>query len=434
MAVLKYKVRERRTRDSKMCETEVIYSEEKPLKYLFLSSDQFPPFRIDVSILFGKELIKKNHQIEFVLQSEKNCRKPYVTKWSDSTVYVGGMDCNTSFPSRVRKNIYRLLNDLKCIKLILNPNNCGIVIKDKFFTASILALFTKLFKKKFVFWLSFPFPESEIYSARNKLVKYPFIFLHRGLFFKLLLYRLLLPLAQHVFVQSEQMKKDVQVNGVEFSKITAVPMCVEIEDFENDRYSKNIDFGNEPKIIYLGAMDRIRRIDFILRVFKLVLLKKGNAKLLLVGRSEKPEDESFLEKEAERLGIQNSVVFTGFLPRQKALEYLREADVCLSPFNPIPVLKSTSPTKLVEYMAMGKPVVANQHPEQSQLINESGCGICVPYKEKKFSEAVIYLLNNPEKSALMGLRGRRYVQKNRIYAAMSSLVDNRLRDVFSPPK
>ena len=98
------------------------------------------------------------------------------------------------------------------------------------------------------------------------------------------------------------------------------------------------------------------------------------ARLYVVGRGDDPEDETFLESEAARLGLQSSVVFVGQLPQAQALRYVREADVCVSPFYPTPVLRSTSPTKLVEYMAMGKAVVANDHPEQKRVIEESGAG------------------------------------------------------------
>lgn len=408
------------------------FEKEKPLNYLFLSFDKFPPFRVDVSILFGKELVKRKHQIEFVLQSEKNCSKAHVTKWSGCKVHVGAMDSGSSPLSRIRKNVYGFFNDLRCMRLILGKDITGIIIKDKFFSGSFVALFSRLFNKKCVFWLSYPYPEANIHKAHGKMVNYPFFFLLRGLIFKELLYRCLLPMSHHVFVQSEQMKKDVAKQGIDIAKITAVPMCVQLEHFQTEQIDPNIDLGNNPNMVYLGALDRLRRIDFILRVFQLVLIQKREAKLWLVGSSEKSEDISFLRKEAERLGIKDSVIFTGFLPRKKALAYVREADICLSPFYPTPILNSTSPTKIIEYMAMGKPVVANQHPEQSLIIEQSKAGICVPYNETDFSEAVLYLLNHPEEAASMGKKGRKYVEKYRIYPKMAAHVDNHMRKILAP--
>jgi glycosyltransferase involved in cell wall biosynthesis len=116
----------------------------------------------------------------------------------------------------------------------------------------------------------------------------------------------------------------------------------------------------------------------------------------------------------------------GQLPQSRALEYVREADVCVSPFYPTPVLRSASPTKLIEYMAMGKAVVANDHPEQRRVIEASGAGYCVPYEEKAFAAAVVALLQDPEAAMAMGQRGRRYAVEHRAYTVIADRVEERL--------
>jgi glycosyltransferase involved in cell wall biosynthesis len=154
-------------------------------------------------------------------------------------------------------------------------------------------------------------------------------------------------------------------------------------------------------------------------------------KLYLVGKGEHPEDEPFLMEEARRIGVLPSVVFVGQLPQQQALRYVQDADVCVSPFYPTPILNSTSPTKLVEYMSLGKAVVANTHPEQQLLIGQSGCGYCVPYEEQAFSDAIVKLLRSPEQALAMGERGRRYVLEHRSYGKIADLVERELLDVVA---
>ena len=90
---------------------------------------------------------------------------------------------------------------------------------------------------------------------------------------------------------------------------------------------------------------------------------------------------TFFARRRERLGIADRVVFTGALPRDEAFAYVRAADVCLSPIYPSPMLDVASPTKLVEYMALAKPVIANEHPEQTQVLDASGGGLHVPWDE-----------------------------------------------------
>src|SRR6202034_1202523 len=116
---------------------------------------------------------------------------------------------------------------------------------------------------------------------------------------------------------------------------------------------------------------------FLIRTFVQVLHAVSTAQLFIVGQGDHPEDRAFLEQEVARLQLKTSVTFVGQLPRAQALDYVREADVCVSPFYPTPVLQSTSPTKLVEYLAVGKAVLPNDHPQQRRVIEESGGGICV---------------------------------------------------------
>jgi glycosyltransferase involved in cell wall biosynthesis len=97
------------------------------------------------------------------------------------------------------------------------------------------------------------------------------------------------------------------------------------------------------------------------------------------------------------------------------------------------VLNAGSPTKLIEYMALGKAVVANDQPEQRQVIAESQAGLCVPWDETAFAAAAVRLLRDPALCAEMGLRGRRYVERVRDYRAIASGVDEVLRTKLPAP-
>jgi glycosyltransferase involved in cell wall biosynthesis len=184
-------------------------------------------------------------------------------------------------------------------------------------------------------------------------------------------------------------------------------------------------------LLYLGTLARVRRLAFLVRVLTAVTKELPDVKLYLVGSGDEPRDEQELIDEATRLGVTSSLVLTGQLPRAEALRYVLEADVCVSPFFPTPILNSTSPTKLIEYMAMGKAVVANDHPEQRLVIEESGAGYCVPYEEDAFAQAILTLLNAPELALAMGARGRRYAVEHRAYGFIADLVERELLAVAS---
>jgi glycosyltransferase involved in cell wall biosynthesis len=394
-------------------------------RLLVLSSDLFPPSRVDVSVLFGEELAGRGHQIDWILQSEADCDRGYVTHWGGGTVWVAATNSRNSLLSRLAKHFAGIWNDARVFSLLRGGRYDAIEVKDKFIGGVFALVAARLFGKRFVYWLSFPFPEFYLTKARDGLAPYPLLYRLRGLGFRVMLYRILLPAADHVFVQSEQMRRDIAAEGIPLDKLTAVPMGIKLDGGMQAPApgSRGRIPEGERCFMYLGTLGRERRIDFVLRTLVRVLRTEPGVKLYLVGKGEQPGDEEFLRQEAQRLGVAASVVLTGQLPRQEALQYVQDADVCVSPFYPTPVLNSTSPTKLVEYMAMGKAVVANTHPEQKLLIDQSGCGYCVPYDEDAFADAIVKLLRAPEMARAMGERGRRYVIEHRSYGVIANNVE-----------
>lgn len=399
------------------------HKSDKKLKFLFLSSDKFPPFRVDVAVLFGVEMVKRGHTIDWLLQSEAQCNAAYQTHWSGGRVWVAPADNGASRVRRLKKNLFSLRNDMRMFSVIRRNKYDFVQVKDKFIAALMAIVAAKLYGTKFIYWLSYPFPEDSLLAAKEGTARYPAFYFIRGWIFKVLLYRVILPSATHVFVQSEQMLRDVAKEGIPPKKMTAVPMGVALEKIPYNADSNRATGPHEKKILYLGTLNRLRKIDFLLRVFKKVLKQESSVRLYLVGGGDDPKDEELLRKEVIRLGIEDFVNFTGFIPMTDAWRYIAEADVCVSPFYPTPILNSTSPTKLIEYMAMGKAVVANDHPEQRLVISKSGAGICVPYEEDAFVQAIVTLLNDPSLCQEMGVKGRRYVEEYRSYGRIADMIE-----------
>lgn len=401
-------------------------------RLLVISSDTYPPTRVDVSVLFGEELASRGHQIDWILQSEAECKRGYVTPWGRSKVWVTPADRGTQLLSRIRKHVLGVIHDIRLFGLLRTGQYDAIEVKDKFLSGVFALIAAKLYDKKFIFWLSYPFPEHYKARARDGTAPYPWLYRLRGAAFGWLLYRLLLPRADHIFVQSEQMRRDIHAEGIPLTKLTAVPMGMRTTGASAapTAVARRIPAGQR-NFLYLGSLGRERRIDFLLRVLNIVGQKMPDVKLYLVGKAEHDDDEMFLRTEARRLDVEDRVIFVGQLPQPEALQYVREADVCVSPFFNTPILNSTSPTKLVEYMAMGKPVVANTHPEQQLVIEESGGGYCVPYDEQAFADAIIALLQSPDSARIMGENGRRYVHDRRSYGKIADRVERELQRVLA---
>ena len=281
----------------------------------------------------------------------------------------------------------------------------------------------RLTRTKFFFWLAYPHAEADIYSSRQGVARYRWLYRVRGYFRSAVLYRWILPAADHVFVQSEQMGRDLAGHGVDSERMTAVPSSVSLARHDvsdllpwRDRLQA---YGK--RVVYFGTLQRERKLDFMVRAFRLVLDRHPDAILDVLGRGNIPEDERLVDDEIDRLGIGKSVVRHGFVPAQDAGAVIKRAAVCLSPYYCTEILLSTSPTKLVEYLAYGRPVVATDHPEQKQVLAEFDAGLSASWNEKEFAGAICEILDDPERGEAMGRRGRAFVEAER--------TDERLADV-----
>lgn len=400
------------------------------MKILFISRDLFPPFRVDVKVLFARELVGRGHKIDWLLQSEDPCKKSYETSWPGGRAWVGRTNLGTRRVDRLLKHLYALAHDFRLIGLAQNNDYDAIQVKDKFLAALLALPMARIKKIPFIYWLSYPFPEASIISSRDGTARYKWIYRIRGYFQHFLLYRIILPYAHFIFVQSEQMRADLATHGVDNGKMQAVPMGVSLDMFPLDHFAAQGDLPavKPPAVVYIGTLEKIRRLDFLVRAFAWVVAQMPSATLYIVGGGDKT-DLDLLHDEANRLSITQKIVFVGQVQHEAALGYVFQANVCVSPFYPTPVLNSTSPTKLVEYMAMGRPVVANDHPEQRKVIAESSAGLCVPWDEAEFAEAIVWLLKNPDRAEAMGKAGRAYVESHRDYPRIADAVEQRYLEI-----
>jgi len=398
----------------------------RSVKLLFVTRDRYPPCRPAAGAIFSEELVKRGHVIDWLLQAEKNQPSATQLPYGNGIAYIGATTDGSSSFKRAKKHIQDLWNSLGVFGLIKKGGYDLVQLKDHYMPAVFALIACRLYKVPFLYWLAYPHAEDSIYKVRNGVARYRMYYLFRGYLWKWLLYRVILPAADHIFVQSEQMKRDLAANGVPMDKMTAVPGSLDLTKIPYDiepYLTDGVDAMGSNCIVYLGTLNRVRHLDFLLRAFAVVLQRKPDARLYMLGKGDEPEDEVFLVEVVQELGIGDNVVFTGHLDMKIAWEYIRQSAVCVSPYYPTMILNSTSPTKLVEYMAMGKPTVGNDHPEQSLVIKESGAGLCVPYEVNAFAEAIVKILDDTELAAEMGRKGREYVEKHRTNAVMTDVVE-----------
>jgi glycosyltransferase involved in cell wall biosynthesis len=160
---------------------------------------------------------------------------------------------------------------------------------------------------------------------------------------------------------------------------------------------------------FIGVMAVQDGVDYILRSVDELVNRKGFTDFLvyLIGKG---DDWDRLQALATTLGIQDHVVFTGRIPDPEALDILSTADVCLSPDPHNPLNDLSTMTKVMEYMALGKPTVSFHLKE-----NTYSAGDAALYVHNNdpaaFAEGMLYLFQHSDEARRLGEIGVRRVQE-----------------------
>lgn len=174
-------------------------------------------------------------------------------------------------------------------------------------------------------------------------------------------------------------------NGVDGSRYSPGPKNVELAR----------KLGLEGKLVvgYIGTHGMAHALEGVLEAAEL-LRDDRRVAFLLVGTGAKREE--LLRKRDER-GLSN-VVMLPSQPKESIVEYWRLCNVSLVHLKDDPVFKTVVPSKIFEAMAMGLPILfAGPEGEASSIIEQEGCGVCVPSERPQvLADAVLHLLEDPE--------------------------------------
>ena len=370
--------------------------------------------RVDVSDLFVNRLAKQGLQVDYVLFDRQIGPAWQITTWRKNRAYVVGTSPRSGLLGAIDNKLKQAWADVQTVRLALSGRYDIVQIRDRHFVTPLAWLATKLRGKKFVLWCSYPYAESRLLDAQEGRAKLPWASYLHGKIGGWLLYRWSMPRADQVFVQSEQMRQDIAHYGVPMAHMTPVPMAVDEALLE-----LNTTVCEPFAIAYLGTMIRVRRLDFLVDVLAKVRAVEPRAHLYFIGDAEEPGDRQLIQDKIDSAGLTRHVTITGMLDMHTAQTKTAQAAVCVSPFYATPILRSTSPTKMCEYMALGRPVVANHHPEQTRMIQASGAGLCVNWDVDEFAAAILKILLDPALAQDMGRRGKIYVEQHRTYARIA---------------
>lgn len=286
-------------------------------------------------------------------------------------------------------------------------------------TIFIIGKFYKLFGKKFLFDHHDINPE--LYEAK---------FNRRDFF-----YRLMLSLERWTFqtasvsiATNESYRRiAIERGGMDPDKVFVVRSGPDLSRLKIMPPVEALKKGRRYLVGYVGVMGRQEGIDLLLQSIKYLVVEKHRSDIhfgLVGGGTELPA----LRAMADALEVSDYVTFTGRVPDQELLQMLNTADVCVNPDLANEMNDKSTMNKIMEYMALGKPIVQFDLTEGRVSAQEASL-----YARKNdpidLAEKILTLLDDESVRIRMGEFGRARVLKDlswdheipRLLAAYSAL-------------
>jgi glycosyltransferase involved in cell wall biosynthesis len=172
--------------------------------------------------------------------------------------------------------------------------------------------------------------------------------------------------------------------------------------------------GRRYLVGYVGVMGAQEGIDLLLEAVREIVHVRGRTDVqfgLVGGGSSLAEMQAL----AGKLGVADYVTFTGRAPDQTLFEVLSTADVCVNPDRVNPMNDKSTMNKIMEYMAVGKPIVQFEVTEGRVSAGEASL-YAAPNDPVDLADKILGLLDDPERRTRMGDFGRDRVERELSWA------------------
>ncbi len=208
--------------------------------------------------------------------------------------------------------------------------------------------------------------------------------------------------ANHLLVVSDVLKDYYIHYGLSAGKITTVPNGVDLSRFhpavDGRGIRKMLGLENKLVIGFSGSFTPWHGFDFLAEsaqeLIGLYPQWKDRVALLLVGAAR--------DKVKQAQDSRVSMTITGQVPHSQMPAYLAAMDIIVAPYPAIQPFYF-SPLKIVEAMAMGRPVIASAQGQIKWLIQDQESGLLyAPGDRPGFINKLAALLENPEMRARLG--------------------------------
>lgn len=214
--------------------------------------------------------------------------------------------------------------------------------------------------------------------------------------------------AAFAFVTNESYKKiAIERGGMDPAKVYVLRSGPKLERLRIQEPKPELKKGRKYMVGYLGVIGKQEGIPYLLEAARYIRneLHRDDICYGIVGGGTSLEE---LKTLAVSMGIDDIVTFTGRAPDDVMLDYLNTADICVNPDEYNPMNDKSTMNKVLEYMALGKPIVQFDLTEGKYSAKEASV-YANPNDAVDMGKKIVELLDNPQKRQEMSVYGRKRI-------------------------
>ena len=222
--------------------------------------------------------------------------------------------------------------------------------------------------------------------------------------------------ADHVIIANHLWKKTLSDRSIRNGK------CSVFLNYPNSSIfyeRKNVVKGGNIKMIYPGTLNRHQGVDIAVKAFKIIQDEVAEAEFHIYGEGpEKP----MLQELVSKFGLDRRVLFKSFLSIDKIAKVMAESDIGIVPKRNDGFGGEAFSTKILEFMALGIPVIVSATKIDRYYFNDSVVMFFNPEDMKDLADKMLLLIKNRE------IRER--LAENALYFASSYSWDKKKQEYF----
>jgi glycosyltransferase involved in cell wall biosynthesis len=246
--------------------------------------------------------------------------------------------------------------------------------------------------------------------------------------------------ADIVFTLTEAMREELIGRGVESEKIQLMPNACNPERFiamdRDDELAARLGIPPDSAVIgYIGTFVDYEGLEDLAMACGLLKNKGINFRLLLVGNENTsgnergPISQAVLDA-AENAGFSDWLIMPGRVPHEDVEKYYSLIDIAPFPRKPWPVCEMVSPMKPLEAFAMEKAVVVSSVRALQEMVKHEETGLVFEKGNvESLADVLERLVADPALRQTLGKNGRRWVHKERTWAASTDILASYVREL-----